>query len=257
MKSPFVLFIEFLVRCALIGVLAVLAYGAPVLVLMMLAPSAQADFVKTPGAELVRSFVQQQLSNAAKDAPADVHQRVEVEVGKVDPRITLKTCSALEPFLPPTNRLWGKTFVGLRCTESAGWTVFVPVQIKVFVPIAVANHALHTGDVIALSDLSFEEREVTQLPTGAVTDPAQVAQRVLMRGFMPGQPIMLQALRSNPVVSTGDAVKVVVAGEGFSIASSGVALAQAEAGQSVRVRLESGKTLQGIAWQGRIVEVKL
>jgi flagella basal body P-ring formation protein FlgA len=95
------------------------------------------------------------------------------------------------------------------------------------------------------------------MPSGAVTAPGQVAGRVLARGFMPGQALMLQALRSNPVVSLGDPVKVIVAGEGFTVASSGVALAQAEAGQAVRVRLESGRTLQGIAQQGRIVEVKL
>lgn len=241
-------------RCVLVGTLTVLAYVAPALLLLLLSPSAHAQFVKTPGVEIVRNFVNAQMEN---NASIKAGQRVEVEVGKIDPRLALKPCAALEPFLPATNRLWGKTFVGLHCTEAPGWTIFVATQIKVFSPIAIANRALRAGDTIALSDITFEEHEITQMSSGAVTDPAQVAGRVLVRGFMPGQALMLQALRSNPVVSMGDPVKVVVAGDGFTVASSGVALAQAEAGQAVRVRLESGRTLQGIAHQGRIVEVKL
>jgi flagella basal body P-ring formation protein FlgA len=232
----------------------VLAYGAPAILLLLLSPSAHAQFVKTPGEELVRNFVHEQL---ARNTTLSTDQRVVVEIGKIDPRLSLKPCAALEPFMPATNRLWGKTFVGLHCTEAPGWTVFVPTQIKVFAPIAIANRALRAGDTVALSDITFEEHEITQMPSGAVTAPGQVAGRVLARGFMPGQALMLQALRSNPVVSLGDPVKVIVAGEGFTVASSGVALAQAEAGQAVRVRLESGRTLQGIAQQGRIVEVKL
>jgi flagella basal body P-ring formation protein FlgA len=44
-------------------------------------------------------------------------------------------------------------------------------------------------------------------------------------------------------------------GNGFSISTDGVALATAAAGESVRVRVESGRTLSGVARKGRIVEV--
>jgi flagella basal body P-ring formation protein FlgA len=69
--------------------------------------------------------------------------------------------------------------------------------------------------------------------------------------------LALSAFRSVPVIKSGDIVKVVVHGNGFSIATDGVALGQAETGQPVRIRLDNGKMLQGIAQSGRRVEVKL
>jgi flagella basal body P-ring formation protein FlgA len=52
-------------------------------------------------------------------------------------------------------------------------------------------------------------------------------------------------------------VKIIVQGVGFSIRTDGMALAQAEAGQKVRVKLDNGRILQGVALPGQRVEIKL
>jgi len=44
-------------------------------------------------------------------------------------------------------------------------------------------------------------------------------------------------------------------GSGFSISTDGIALATVAAGELVRVRTDSGRTLSGIARKGRVVEV--
>jgi flagella basal body P-ring formation protein FlgA len=43
--------------------------------------------------------------------------RTEIELGELDSRLRLAPCAKVEPFLPPGARLWGKTRLGLRCTE--------------------------------------------------------------------------------------------------------------------------------------------
>jgi len=65
----------------------------------------------------------------------------------------------------------------------------------------------------------------------------------------------LNSLRAVPAVGQGDAVKLVGLGSGFSISTDGIAMATAAAGESVRVRVESGRTVSGVARRGRIVEV--
>ncbi|MFY8064265.1 MAG: flagellar basal body P-ring formation chaperone FlgA, partial [Usitatibacteraceae bacterium] len=64
-------------------------------------------------------------------------------------------------------------------------------------------------------------------------------------------------LRAMPVVQSGDQVRVHATGTGFSITSEGFALNSATAGQQVKVRVESGRVVTGIARPGRIAEIHL
>ena len=200
---------------------------------------------------------QQQLENFIQEHLGISNARVEIVMGKLDPRLKLRPCASVEPFLPTGTRLWGRANVGLRCNEARGWTVFLPVEVKVFGSIAVAARTLNAGETLGLADITQQEREITRLNGTAITDVQQLQGRVLARGFAAGQPLVQQAFRAQPVISSGEPVKVLVQGAGFAVTTAGVALAQAELGQALRVRLENGRTLQGVAQAGRIVEIKL
>ena len=59
--------------------------------------------------------------------------RVEVVVGQLDPRLHLAPCERIEPYLPPNVRLWGKSRIGLRCTQGrTAWNVYLPIIVKVW-----------------------------------------------------------------------------------------------------------------------------
>ena len=48
--------------------------------------------------------------------------RVEIEPGRLDPRLRLAPCERIEPYLPPGARAWGRSRVGLRCVQGpAPW----------------------------------------------------------------------------------------------------------------------------------------
>lgn len=202
-------------------------------------------------------FSQQQLENFIQENLGISKARVEIVIGKLDPRLKLRPCAAVEPFLPTGTRLWGRANVGLRCREPGGWTVFLPVEVKVFGQIAVAARTLHVGETLTLADITQQERDITRINGTPMSEVQQLQGRVLVRGFAAGQPLIQQAFRASSVVSSGDPVKVVVQGAGFAVSTAGVALAQAELGQAVRIRLDNGRTLQGIAHAGRVVEIKL
>jgi len=199
--------------------------------------------------ERVRAFVQNELGRI------EGASRIEISVGQPDSRLPLAPCERAEPFLRSGARLWGRSFVGLRCVSGAQWTVNVPVQVRVYGSALVAARPLAPGQPIADSDVKTEELEWTRQPQGVAHDLSDLRRRVPTRPIEQGQPIGLALLVEAPAVAQGDLVKLVGQGSGFSITTDAVALATAPAGQPVRVRVESGKILTGTAREGRIVEV--
>jgi flagella basal body P-ring formation protein FlgA len=187
--------------------------------------------------------------------------RVEVTVSAIDERLRLAPCAHMVPFLPPGARLWGRSLIGVRCQDSgtpgAGWSVLVPVEIKVFGQALVATRSMTAGETPGLDSLALQEIELTREPPGALVDPAVIGESVLTRPLTAGQTLRRDYLRARPVVTAGDMVKLVANGSGFSITSYGKALSGAADGQTVRVQTESGRTMSGVARSGKVVEIGL
>lgn len=200
-------------------------------------------------ADTVRRFVSDEI---ARTQPG---LRTEITVGRIDSRMHLAPCARTEAFLRPGGRLWGRGFVGLRCLDNPGWSVSVPVNVRVFGRALVVAQPIPAMQPIAGSAVREDEVELSLEAGGVATDVGQVQDRYSTRALEPGQAIALAGLRSVPAVGQGDAVKLVGVGNGFQISTDGTALATVAAGELVRVRTESGHTLSGIARRGRIVEV--
>jgi flagella basal body P-ring formation protein FlgA len=181
--------------------------------------------------------------------------RLEVSVGSIDPRLQLAPCARMEPYIPTGTRLWGRANIGVRCLEGASWNVFIPVHVRIYAPALVAARPLAARQELSEADVQIEEIELTRQTGAVLTDPAQLAGRILSRPLAAGQPLRADQLRTPPVVSAGDQVKLSYRGAGFTISSSAKALSAASDGQRVRVQTEAGKILSGIARPGRIVEL--
>jgi len=188
---------------------------------------------------------------------AGISGRVEIVVGQLDPRLTLAPCSRIEPFLPAGTRAWGRINVGMRCREGANWTVFMPVNVKVFGRALTPKKTLMYGAVLADNDVVESlETELSKEPGVPVSDLIQIDGLLLTRAMYPGQILRMEYFRAAPAISQGDQVKLVATGTGFTISADGEALAHALNGQSVRVRTETGRIVSGIARPGRVVELR-
>jgi len=176
-------------------------------------------------------------------------------VGEIDPHLRLAPCERTEVFLRSGTRLWGRSFVGYRCLQQSGWTVSVPVTVRLYGSALVATQSLPALQAIPATALRPQEVEVTREPGGVVVAAEQLEDRVCTRWLQVGQPIPLACLRTVPAIGQGDPVKLVGVGSGFTISTDATALAAAAAGEPVRVRTDSGRTISGIARKGRIVEV--
>jgi len=222
--------------------------------LLSLAAQARAEAPLDPGWRAAVEDAVRMRMNAGAGATG----RLEIDVGKPDARLAAAPCFDVEAFIPPGARPeTGRFSAGLRCASGASWTIYLPVVLRRFVPVAVATRDLPAGTPLGGADVAMQERDITRLGSGAVADASALAGRSFTRAFAAGQPLLSSALRRDPVVAPGDPVQVVVNGTGFSIRVDGVALDLAEAGQTVRIRLDNGQRVQGIARAGRTVELQL
>jgi flagellar basal body P-ring formation protein FlgA len=178
-----------------------------------------------------------------------------VEVGAVESRLNLPLCGVLEPFIPSGARIVGKVTVGVRCAAPAPWTVYVPATVRIMTEVVVAVRPLAAGHIVSRSDLALQRADLSQWPGRVLTDPGDAIGKAVASGFMAGQPLRQELLRSPPAVTVGQSVRVVSRGPGFEVRTEGKALTSAASGESAQVRVASGQVGNGIARPGAVVEV--
>ena len=200
---------------------------------------------------LLRQAVEHFLNTQAAGLPG----KVEIHVGAVDPRLNLPACVALQPFLPNGSRVWGKTTVGVRCSVPATWTVYVPATVKVVGEYLAAAAPLGQGQVLGDEHLARIKGDLTALPAGIVTDPAQAVGRSMVASVAAGTPLRQDLLRSPQVVQQGQVVRLVSDGPGFQVTAEARALANGAEGQVVQARTQSGQVVSGVARAGGVINV--
>jgi len=233
------------------------------------APSAAQDHARIRNT--VTQFVEQQT--------AALPGKATYQIDEIDRRIALPPCANFEAFLPPGSQLIGKTSVGVRCAPSSrqeetqeknqeknmagqtrtndsrtnGWSIFVPVQIRVSLNLLTSARQLPPGHTLQEHDLASQTTEASR--TEGFTDPQQVLGKVLRYGISAGQVLREDMLRQPYSVKQGQVVQIAVQGNGFSIRSEGVALNNAGEGQAVQIRVSSGRVVSGVARAGGLVEI--
>jgi flagella basal body P-ring formation protein FlgA len=191
------------------------------------------------------SFVEQQS--------AALPGKVTYIVNEIDERITLPACAKLYAFLPAGSQFIGRTSIGVRCLEKNGWSIFVPVQIKVSFNLLVSARQLPMGHILQEQDLTIQTTEVSQ--TEGITEIKQALGKVLRYSITSGQVLREDMLRLPFSVTQGQIVPLIVQSDGFSIRSKGSALGNASAGQTVQIRIGSGRVIGGVARADGAVEI--
>lgn len=197
--------------------------------------------------EAVLSFIQKQT--------LALPGKIDIKVEDIDRRTSLPACSSLEAFLPNGAQLLGKTSIGVRCKEEKNnWAIFVQAQIKVSVPLLIANRPLAQGSILGNDDFRLEEGQLGQ--PGLLTTPSQAIGKTLKFSIGAGQVLRQDMLRAPFVVTQGQTAEVRVRGSGFAIRSSGQALNNGAEGQNVQIRMPSGQVVTGIAGADGVVEIR-
>lgn len=200
---------------------------------------------------VLRKAVDEFLMEQSKGLPGEVS----VSVGAIDPRLYLAACPGFETFLPPGNKAWGKTTVGVRCNQPEHWAVYISAVVHVNGDYVAAVTPLAQGQQVSDKDVAIVHGDLTALPPSIVTNPAQAIGMTVARSVPAGMPVRQDALKSQPAVTSGQVVRLVSSGDGFSVSAEGRALSNAGEGQMVQAKAANGQVVSGIAKLGGTVEV--
>ena len=222
-------------------------------------------------ADVQRALLLAEMAASSRN-PTTARVRVEVQAQPLDSRLKLAACQRAEPFLAAGAPVWGRTRVGLRCTQGAVlWTVYLPVTVRMWAAAWAPASALPAGGVLGTEQLVLTEADWAAVPVSAnaATAPtatlaatpfltaAELAGRTLNRAVAAGQALRASDLAPRRWFAAGDTVSIGAASLGFAIGTQGQALSAGIEGQPVQVRTEYGRVLSGRATAERRVEVVL
>jgi flagella basal body P-ring formation protein FlgA len=185
--------------------------------------------------------------------------RTTVQAGQLDPRHRLARCSQpLSAFLRRGTKISARTVVGVRCDGVKPWKVYVPVDVVVTDKVLVARRTLPRGHVVSADDLKVEQRDVSRLVSGYVSDIGQLVGQRLKTPLMAGRILTPQMLKADLAIRRGQSVTLVVASGGLSIRMAGTALMDGALNQRIRVEnTTSGRVVEGIVRSREHVEILL
>ena len=240
------------------------ARRAAATVLIALSSAAGAQSVITPDGGLGQELVQdtqrwiESAVSAAELPSGGVPLRMEVVVGALDSRLRLAPCQRMEPYLPAGTRLWGRSRVGLRCLEGpVRWNVFLPVTVKAYGRAWVMRSNMNAGAVISKADVMESEVDWAEESSPVLLDPNLWAGSVAARALSAGQTVRQSVVRAPTAFTAGAQVRVVAQGNGFSVSTEAQAMGSGVVGQTVRLRMDSGRIVSGLVMDARTVKLDM
>ena len=201
--------------------------------------------------ETARGFLQQQLKSTSG--------QTQVRLGQLDRRLRLVPCDgALEAFLPAGGTVMGNTSVGVRCTGSAAWKIYVQAQVSVVERVVVSRGFIPRGTLLTREHLMLAERELGAGGQGYIKDMDAALGHLLKHPIREGLVVTPAMIERPALVRRGDEVTILSRGGTFEVRMKGSALANGAEGDRVRVRnLNSSRVVEGIVSADGMVVVQM
>ncbi len=195
-------------------------------------------------------YLGRQIAAAYPDCTA------EISVGSIDGRKTLAVCPAPITSLSPGSHLWGAGNLNVRCDAPANWSLYLTYRIRLKGPALLALRPMPGRYAPTAQDLIKGEVEYTIDPDHYPRAPENLHGATLTMPLAKGSPITVDILRVQPLIQAGQRVRILANGPGFQVSQEGVAQQQAGAGELLRLRLGSGRYVQGIVQNDGSVTIK-
>ncbi len=192
-----------------------------------------------------------------RDRIGPAARRTAVRAGALDSRHRLALCSQpLQPFLRRGSKISARTIVGVRCSGEKSWKVYVPVDVIVTDSVLVASRTLPRGHLLSEDDLVTEQRDVSRLVSGYISNSRDLIGQRLKTQLIAGRILTPAMLQADVAVSRGQTVTLTIRIGGIDIQMSGKALMDGAISQRIRVEnTNSGRVVEGIVRSREHVEV--
>ena len=181
-------------------------------------------------------------------------QQGEVEVGAIDSRLRLPTCSNITVDLPPNNAAMMTAKV--TCLAPS-WTLYVPIRLHAWVDAVVAATNLSPNTPLTAMALTSGRVDAFAGTGGIITDPHQAEGKILRVGLVAGAPILAPQLDLPISVHRGQRVMVTLSDPVMTIKATATALDDGRVGDTISVQnSDSQKTLRATVSRDGGVEIK-
>lgn len=185
--------------------------------------------------------------------------RVEIHVGRLDPRVRLRRCrQPLEAEPADATRTRGNTTVIVRCPDESGWRIHVTGRIDVFEKVVVLGRSLARGERLTPDMLELRERNTAVLQYGYFRSPREVTGRVARRALPAGTVLTPGNVAAPVLVRRGERVTLIATRGAVSVRMQGKALRDGSRGDRVQVRnLRSKRVVEGEVVARGVVKMTL
>jgi len=177
----------------------------------------------------------------------------------LDPHLRIADCDKpLEAFVTGDGSLHNQTMVGVRCTGSVRWTLYISVTVQSQAEVLVARSALERGAELTSADFQLENRRVPGALSAYVTDVGSLKGQRLRRPLAGGEPLTLDALAPAFLIHRGQQVVLLARAGALEVRTAGVALGDGRVSDSIRVQnVSSQRIVEGIVRSDSVVETPL
>lgn len=205
--------------------------GALLLTFLFLAPPAisQRHDLETLRSEAA-GFLQQHYAKTSA-------QRIEIDVNRLDPRLHLADCGAKVNFsVKDHQNAGGAVSVHAQCQGAQPWALYIPAQVDLFRPVAVAGHNLGRGAVLSQADIEMVLKNTSHLRQGFVDRPETVLGLELRRPLKRGEALRAGVLIEPLAVKRGDEVRLLALSGAIRVSARGTAMGSGRVGEQIRVK---------------------
>ncbi len=198
-------------------------------------------------------------SFAATHVSSNYDHAAKIDVGKLDSRLKLNKCNKpLQGFLSNGSSKLGKITIGVKCSGTKPWKLYVPVTISVFKDVLVTKKALHKGDLLTESDLKLEKHDLAKLPHGYFDIKQKAAGMKVKRRVKQGAVLTPAMLKRPRMISRGQKVSIMAMSGRMQVRVDGKALANGSVGDRIRVmNIKSKQKLEGVITASGEVKVDI
>lgn len=202
--------------------------------------------------DTAQEFLQQQLEQTE-------YHDFQIKIANLDSRLKLTRCdSSLEGFLPQASQLVGKLSVGIRCSGSKPWSIYVPGEVSVFEQVLAAARPIMRGQVVDEADIQIVRQKISPRNQAYFSQKQDIINMVANRNIPMGKTFTPQLIQAPRLVRRGEEVILVAATSSLSVRMVGEALSDGVKGDVIQVRNSTTKrVVEGVVTQQGIVQVKM
>lgn len=182
---------------------------------------------------------------------------IEVTLDESDERLNGVNCPAALFSKQANQKVWGRSLLKVQCLGTDNSPFYIYAEFNVWAPVLVVKKPIQKGQTVDESMIEYRTMNLTDLKQGWVKNIQSLQEKTPRKPLWPGTTLHAGQFIGKPLLAHGDTVKVIVKGNGFQVASSGLALEEGSKGEIVKIKTSKGEILHGVAVAELTVEVSL